>query len=333
MVWQEAMRQIVLVLIALLGTACFASPGCVGKMTNPVTDVCWKCLFPIHIMGFQVVGSAMPDKKRATNMPLCMCTKPPLPWPMPGIPISFWEPVRLVDVTKSPMCLVSFGGLSLGQGPQRGMQDGGLGDSFYQVHWYIYPFIYWLELLTDFACLDKSAVDLAYLTEYDFMWNNDAKSTIINPEAILFGTSIAQKVCTADCAKASTGLPLDILFWCCGCQGSMYPYTGTNGSQNGAVQGSVLLVARMIAKLHRELLLWATWGPPMVSGTCSKYPLPLIEKSAYRIQMTYPIPETSSCKRLGQTEVTWQAGKEFPYKGEDFAYLVWHKRECCLGAL
>ena len=41
---------------------------------------------------------------------------------------------------------------------------------------------------------------------------------------------------------------------------------------------------------------------------------------------------TGSCElqRIGQTEVLWQSGKEFPIKGEDFAYLLWRKRDCCL---
>ncbi|WP_422822808.1 TraU family protein [Vibrio fluvialis] len=25
----------------------------------------------------------------------------------------------------------------------------------------------------------------------------------------------------------------------------------------------------------------------------------------------------------------WGAGREFPYKGEDFTYLIWRKRTCC----
>ena len=49
--------------------------------------------------------------------------------------------------------------------------------------------------------------------------------------------------------------------------------------------------------------------------------------------MTFPIAETKQCRKIGETEITWQSGREFPVKGEDFAYLVWHKRECCLGAI
>lgn len=328
------MRYLVkLLLLILMPLIIQAAPGCVGKMTNPITDVCWKCLFPIRVAGFKLANSSMPDTEPATNAMMCSCTKPPVSIPKIGIPIGFWEPVRLVDVTKAPMCMVSLGGTSLGTGPTRGVKDDKDGSSFYQVHWYIYPVIFWLELLVDFLCLDMLPVDVAYLTEYDPMWSNDVNSTIINPEAIAFSSPAAQVACMADCAKASFGLPFDLMHWCVGCQGSMYPYTGNVSAQNGGVQGSILLVSRMIAKMQRQLMLWATWGKPMVTGTCSKYAMPIIEKSAYRIQMTYPVPETKECKRIGQSEFFWQAGREFPVKGEDFGYLIWKKRECCLGAI
>lgn len=43
------------------------------------------------------------------------------------------------------------------------------------VHWYIYPVIHWLEMLMDFACLEMLQVDVAYLTEFDPLWADDAK--------------------------------------------------------------------------------------------------------------------------------------------------------------
>ena len=84
--------------------------------------------------------------------------------------------------------------------------------SFYQVHWYTYPVIYWLELLMDFICLENMSIDLAYVTELDPLWNDDEKNSILNPEALLFGNVIAQAACTADCIVASASLPLDLLF-------------------------------------------------------------------------------------------------------------------------
>ena len=175
-------------------------------------------------------------KKHRPSLLFCVPV-PMIPVPVPGIPISFWEPARLVDVTKSPMCMVSLGGISLGTAPQRGMKDDKEGDAFYHVHYYIYPVIYWLELLMDFMCLEAASVDVAYLTEFDPLWNDDVKTTILNPEAILFGNPIAQGACIADCMAASAGLSLDALFWCSGCQGSMYPYTGTVSAQKWRCTG------------------------------------------------------------------------------------------------
>jgi len=223
--------------------------------------------------------------------------------------------------------MVSLGGFSLGTASQRGTRDDTDSSAFYHLHWYIYPVIYWLELLTDFACTESASIDVAYLTEFDPLWNDDVKSTILNPEAILFGTNIAQGACIADCIASSSGASLDSMFWCSGCQGSLYPFTGNISGQNGGVQASILLVGRMIAKLHRELLAWGYTGE---EGMCDKYPMPIIKKTQYRYQMVFPLAEVNNCKRIGQSEVFWQAGKEFPIKGEDFAYLIWRKRDCCL---
>lgn len=304
---------------------------CVGRFLNPITDICWKCLFPLTIGGVEIVkGNPSP---KPPSSPLCICKKPPLNVPTPGIPVGFWEPVRLVDVTRTPYCLVNMGGIQMMDTgvKYRGDVDVDLETinhhSFYHVHWYVYPIIYWLELLTDFVCLEKASIDIAYLTELDPFWGDDQKSFVLNPEAVLFGNPAAQAACAGDCVAASANLALDELFWCSGCQGSLYPFTGTISDHVGGVQASLLASGRLMAKLHRELLLWGTYGK---KALCEKYLLPVIRKSQYRFQMTYPIPDTANCHPFGQTEVTWQGGKDFPYKGEDFGYLIWRKKDCCL---
>ena len=200
--------------------------------------------------------------------------------------------------------------------------------SFYQVHWYVYPVIYWLELLTDFVCLEKGSFDVAYITELDPLWNDDEVSFMLNPEAALFGNAIAQAACMADCVTATAGFSHDYLFWCDGCHGSMYPFTGTVPAHSNGIQASQLLVGRFMAKLHRQGLLWGYTG---VRGLCGKYLMPIIRKSQYKTQMVYPIPSThKGCHPLGRSEIIWAAGKHIPYKGEDFCYLIWRKRSCCL---
>ena len=318
-----------LFILLLISSSLEAS--CVGRFVNPITDICWRCIFPITIAGRAVTrGEDTPNSHQL----ICWCPKPPLP-AVPGIPISFWEPVRLIDITRTPYCMVNLGGLQIG--PRTGVKghgtvgharNGHMQTSFYQVHWYVYPLIYWLELLMDFICIEKSQFDVAYLTELDPFWNDDETSFILNPEAALFGNPIAQAACSADCAAASSGFSFDALFWCGGCQGSMYPFTGTVSAHSGGVQASLLLTQRFMAKLHREGVLWGYMG---VSGLCGKYPMPIIRKSQYKTQMTYPVPATTlGCHPLGRSDLLWSGGKAVPYKGEDFGYLIWRKRLCCL---
>ncbi|MFP3011713.1 MAG: conjugal transfer pilus assembly protein TraU [Rickettsia sp.] len=322
---QNILKLIISVAIFALSANSYAAVGCVGRMMSPVTDVCWKCLFPITIAGVKIASSPMADTKSPRDI-VCACTRPNIPLPVPGIPIGFWEPVRLVDVTKSPMCMVNLGGLKIGSHIKQGVKDDGEGSAFYHVHWYIYPVLYWLEILFDFVCLEMSEVDIAYLTEYDPLWGDDVKSTILNPESLLF--KAASIACIADCISCSSGsLSNDAMFWCAGCQGGLYPFTGTLSHHNGGVGSSALIVSKFIAKMHRELLLWGYVGK---RGLCGKYPMPVIKKSQYRLQMTYPVPEVTRCKKIGESEATWQQGREFPVKGEDFGYLIWRKRDCCL---
>lgn len=321
-------KQLTILIISIsISFSVFASIGCSGRIVNPITDVCWKCLFPIRIAGVKIVGSNMPDEG-SPREPICFCKRPGIPVPVPGIPISFWEPVRLVDVTKSPMCMVGLGGIKLGDSLQKGFNDDTEGTSFYHLHWYVYPVLYWLEILMDFVCLEMASVDIAWLTEYDPLWGDDAKSNILNPEALLFAAKsvVTAPACVADCVAASSSLPLDLMHWCAGCWGTLYPFTGTISHFNGGVGASQLIAAKFIARMHRQLSLWGYCGK---EGMCGKYPMPIIKKSQYRLQMTFPVPERSSCKRIGQTEATWQAGREFPVKGEDFGYLIWRKRDCC----
>jgi len=319
-----------LVAIAVIGAG--ESPGkCVGKFVNPITDICWSCLFPITICGLKVSPSGE-DTSNPGGI-ICKCYQPIL---RIGFPISFWEPARLIDVTRVKFCLVSMGGIQIGSDSVRGHGNISTGTttnntkhSFYQVHYYKYPVLFWLQLLVQFVCLEKGDMDIAYITEFDPMWNDDETAFVLNPEAVLFGNPIAQAACAADSLAATAGFPIDAMFWCSGCQGSMYPFTGHVPYHVGAVQASLLLTSRMLAKMHRELLAKGTIG---AAGMCGQYIMTPMMKTQYKQQMLYPSATTGKggCKPLGRTSVHWEGGKEKPYTGEDFAYLIWRKRVCCL---
>lgn len=327
--------SVISILFLLFSPTSFAL-GCKGRFVNPVTDICWKCIFPLKIGGIPVPQSGLeraPDLPRGDAVsPLCYCQTP---FPRVGITLSFWEPVRLIDVTRTAFCFPSLGGIMMNPGLD--VSGGGVdadesGDntSLYHVHYYIYPLIYWLNLLVDAVCLESEGFDIAYITELDPTWKNDVLAAILNPESVLFANPVAQFACMGDCAAASLGLPLDPLFWCAGCQGSAYPLSGHVQAHVSGVQASLLLTERMIYKLHRQGMLFGSIG---TEGLCQKYPMPIWRKSQYRSQMTFPVPgfsgEPFPCNPLGRTTTLYESGREIPFVGEDFGWLIFRRRDCC----
>ena len=43
-----------LAMIALAPPATAAGPTCSGKFVNPITDVCWSCLFPLSVGALRI---------------------------------------------------------------------------------------------------------------------------------------------------------------------------------------------------------------------------------------------------------------------------------------
>jgi len=311
-----------------------AWPTCQGKFMNPITDICWSCVFPLKIGSATLISDNQEDNGSSGGSPLCSCTNNGLP--TVGVKISFWEPARLVEVVRSPYCFPSLGGIKIDVGifapaHTHPANSGQSPTTFYQAHWYVNPMLFWLQVLVDDSCLEQGVFDLAYFTEVDPLWANTELAFILNPDAALFANVVAQAACAADCVAASVGFPLNTLFWCAGCQGSMYPLAGWVGAHVGGVESSTLLVQRMTNKMHREGLIWAASGS---KGLCGYYVQPIMDKTNYKLQLIYPVRNTDKwfgkcCHPFGRTTSIFEAGKEFPYKGEDFAYQLFRKRDCC----
>lgn len=312
-----------LILATFLLSSCFAE----GKFINPITDICWDCLFPIHLGGVNIT----PNHKDYMDYKLSICACAGTP-PKVGIPLAFWEPFALIDVTRTPYKSIALGGITLSSSTVKGRGTiSHVGDSsrhsFYNVHYYKFPIISLLGLIPGFSCTEKgSDLDIAYLSELDPFWLDDAWSSIMNPEAFLFANPLAQTACLADCTSASLDHPLDELFWCAGCSGSLYPLMGHVSHHVGAIQASHLLVQRTLSKMHSlGMMRCAEEG-----NYCEKKLSLRAKKSLYKTQLTYPIANTQGpCHPLGKSDVLWGSGKA----GEDFVYLIWTKKHCCLDSI
>lgn len=338
-------------LAATLAAASVASSAaCRGGFPNPVTDVCWSCLFPMKVAAARVSAEGVSDPD--TDAPaVCTCQRGPAA--VPGFNMSFWEPLRTVEIVREPYCLVSLGGVSMNPGisaPAHGrsaQRSGGVnasfagnaggdgmgtaesGTAFYQAHWYHTPWLFVLEAVLDTSCLENAAWDLAYLTELDPVWADALASFVLAPESAIFSEPAAVAVCALDCTAAAVMAPRPELFWCSGCQGGLYPLAGWIASMTSPLQAWHLIAARMSVKLAREGLLWAAYGR---RGQCGPYFEPIPRKDVWRTQLVHPSVTASGsrcCRPLGAPTQVWGAGKTAPVSGEDGAILLWRLRDCC----
>jgi conjugal transfer pilus assembly protein TraU len=321
------------VMFALLSMDIASAGQCVGKFAETVTELCWSCTFPMTIGGNL---SASHDQEDTPNPPgfVCFCSNPY----RVGAKFAFWEPVRRADVTRTPYCLVGLGGVSVDPGVHAPegevrLQEDNTKQSFWQVHWYIDPEMYIMEVLLDSPCIETGDFDVAYMTELDPTWNDDETTLLLNPESYLFGNPIAQAACAGDCVLATAGFPSNLLFWCAGCQGSIYPFNGRVQAHVSLIQASSLVLQRFTAKMHREFLMWGTTGE---EGTCGNVVQPVMDKTQYKYQMLYPIAQTKKilgkcCQPFGRSTALWGAGMSYPYLGEDFVYEIFRKKNCCDG--
>ncbi|WP_303048944.1 TraU family protein, partial [Salmonella enterica] len=98
----------VLILLAGHVPTVSADSSCESRFVNPITDICWSCLFPLSLGSTKVSQGKLPDTANP-SMPLQFCPAPPPIFKRPGLAIGYWEPMALTDVTRSPGCMVNLG--------------------------------------------------------------------------------------------------------------------------------------------------------------------------------------------------------------------------------
>ncbi|MCG9628814.1 TraU family protein [Vibrio mediterranei] len=315
-----------------------ATCGSTG-MLNPITDICWDCIFPLRIGSTTTAPSTqgLPDDN-AGGSPVGECPAPPPVFYRVGVNLSYWEPYSLVDVVREPYCLENLGfSIAGGAGAMKmggtdTHQSGGKVNAkggFYDVHWHKYPVFAILDVLENVACATVGGFDMAYMTEIDPLWHDEDLALIENPEAALFGNPIAAMACIADAAKTliGTSTPIDALFWCMGSQGVVYPFTGQTSERRSGISNALLLMERFNFKLHRQGMVLETHDPN--PSNCLAVPDPILPKSRYRYQMSRPTSSPDRCYPYGTTAQRWESGRNNPVTGKDnYGFITWRKRSC-----
>jgi len=312
-----------------------AEATCKGKFINPITDICWQCMFPLMIAGVKLIDSDLkPPLGEGTDSPVCVCkdgTSVVL-----GLRTAFFEPARIAETVKDPYCFTILGA-ELGN-PDAGFGGGTTEDrgnenpntiTFAQAHWYIFPAFALLDLFVDFPCFEDLDFSIAFFTEPDSLWNNDLYSFVIQPEAVVFANPIAQLSCAADSIATHFSKPIDAMFWCMGSWGSAYPMAG-NISNPHFVEANAALSAKMIYRMTRLETFWDRG-----TDVCGAVMLPIWKKSHFRLHMMKPVRD-KTCHPIGKSSILWASGKNPPIStqgnaSDNFTWMYFRKLLCCAG--
>lgn len=326
--------------LVLLNLQICAESLCHGKFLNPFTDICWGCSLPLKFGPIKMNASGDGTKARDPKNPdiwACFCPKAGHS-SFPGVPLGYWQPTRVVEVTRTKGCMVNLG-FEFGKDDPTSQTAVGAEEAGYNVHYYSHPATGIVNSLVSTTCQDIGSTDFMYLSEFDPTWNNETLAALVFPETMMFQILPSEVVvgmqatCTLDCQTSTFGVPSDKFWWCGGCQGNMYPLTGYNSAHTNGVRTSMLLVQRVLTKMHRFGLAkrTSTSSNSRYGEICASSYMPFLKKSQYKLQMTYPgfFSEKNECMPLGMSEILEGAGKEFPISGEDFGYILWQKVNCC----
>ena len=326
----KSAKRIVLAFIMVLGALLFTGTStayaeegkqnlvCTGEFANPITGMCWSCVMPIGISSIFYKGGQDGTKDlTGWKQYLCTCDL------YVGVPISFYEPARVMDVTTKPYCMVALGGVSFADtGSFTGDTNGFVGQeedqhhtsTFFQAHYYINPVMYILgQMLDNSKCFEQKGFDVGYLTEVDPSWLLAEYANLLSPDGFLYGTLPAVLACTGDCIAATAHFGIAPLHWCVGCNGLMYPMTGKIDGTVSTIDSSGVIMMRLLNKMHRVGINLSYYGN---DGLCGGYRQLLMNKRQYKYSMTYPVSQTKSIAKAMSKAI---AGSNSSVGGENGA--------------
>lgn len=339
-------RLIVAALLWLsLGVIPQAAATCSGRFMNPVTDVCWRCTFPLRIGGAKIWGLDQADNDSSlANSTWCSCADGAY-----GLLIGLWEPSHMADVSASPFCTPSLGGqilpdLSSLPGASNGavsMKPGDPGQTNAAFHYFTYrnPVLVAMNFMSDNPCLEHKPFDLLDMSAANPAWVDEALGAILQPDAFLFGTVAAVLVGIPHgvCSTLQSEDPVCMnlrrwAYWSNGFNSQTFPLSGYRSDHYSFTGSAQTILKRGLTVQHRTLRVWGTSGK---AGQCGQFPQPMMDDTDYKTSMLYPLAQSTPilgkcCQPYGASDLVWGAGRTWPVTGEDQSYMIFKKRDCCL---
>lgn len=326
------LRAVVCALVAVLACTKALAGACTGEVFNPVTDTNWNNMFPITIAGISDGGGSDPPLMSIDSM--CVCTGA-YGFPVPGIGMTYWEPTYVAEVGTQPGCLTTMGGMEILSGyaqlaPERSYGVAGQSGNTVnrlQVHWYNYPVFALMNMLSALGCSSLSGVSFSTPTEIDPLWQDDLWAAIAFPETALYATPLGTLACVPDMIMSAVENPIEMMPWCQGAQGTLYPPTGVSRGMNSPQGSNLQVLGKFMQRAHRMAQLLTTIGP---AAECSSVYTPNMVRSQYRLDPIAPVSSNSRAT-IGKSEMLWGYAPPANYASrEDSAFLIWVGKQCCV---
>lgn len=292
---RKLLRWLALALVLTLpaSPAWAGKPGCVGKMWNPLGDLDFRLMGGIRIAGFAL----MPDPKLGEppnhkTDPICYCENG-LETGY-GLGITFWLPSYIGDVARQPGCLGFLNGINILPGfaalasGQAYNENKPRQDSVtnMQVHW-AYADITAIagKSLFEKCNAVSGSLEIAYLTEVDFVFQNDVYSAILSPQVALLAAVplLSQMACGYEQMANTLGDWQDMGI--CGWGGTRLPLTANSIGKNSA---QVTNMDVMIKYLTRSALLGTSKRTMGEDAVCKPKYAPFYEAFQHRYQWSFP---------------------------------------------
>lgn len=284
-----------LVLVATLATPAMAKvPGCVGKMWNPIGDLDFRLMGGISVAGFTMMDEpeqlGEPPKHEAEQ--ICFC-KNGLKTGF-GIGLQFWMPSYINDLARQAGCLGFLDGinifpgfLSLSSGQEYNDHKAGKdGVTNMQVHW-AYADVTAIAGKSLFEKCDAvtGSMQISYLTEPDFIFQNDVYSVVMTPQASLLAAAplLSQMTCGFESIANTLGGWQD--WGVCAWKGSRLPYSANAIAKDSAQVSNMDITVKY---LSRAALLGSTLRTMGKDVTCKPKYSPFYDPFQHRYQWAFP---------------------------------------------
>ena len=282
------------VLSAFAPAVMAGTPGCTGKMWNPLTDLDYRLMGGIRIAGLPLMkdpSNLGKPPKHKTN-PICFC-KDGLKTGF-GLGLTFWLPSYINDVARQAGCLGFLDGInilpgfmSLSSGQEYNQHKKAAdGVTNMQIHW-AYADITSIagKSLFEKCNAMTGSMKITYLTEVDFIFQNDVYSAIMTPQISILASNamLSQMACGFESIANTLGDWRDI--GVCGWQGTRLPFTGNTIGKDSAQVSNMDITLKY---LTRSALLGTTMRTMGDDAVCKPKYSAFYDPFQHRYQWAYP---------------------------------------------